>query len=141
MAPGAAWKADGRINAIATSVSIVAWGMAQSSGQHRSAKHIKIFPTIDPVIDAHDIAEPRTQRRQRDDELRRISERGVEESPNPFAQAFRELFGSSTQPSRKWQNGKAGCRENEEVPPRNEEFQGYRNWNKEASSTQSSRLS
>src|SRR6187401_3138010 len=75
-------------------------GMAHSSGQHRSAKHKQNIADDRPGYRRlHDIVEPRTQRSQSDDELRGIAKRSVEESSNPFAQAFCQLFRSSTHPS------------------------------------------
>ena len=51
--------------------------------------------------------EPGTQRRQCNDEFCCVAERRIQETSDSFAQAFRQLFRSSSEPPGEWQDGKA----------------------------------
>ena len=141
--PAATSKAAGRINAIAASVSIVAWARAPAGLKCCSGYRIppasmaapstsRILPIMQPAIDASTTSwSPARNAARAIIELGGIAECRIEQSANPFAHALRKMLGGPAHPSSERHNSKGGGNENEEIPFRSEQLLPNRHRNQQ----------
>ena len=103
----------------------VLFRVAEPAGDHRGAEHEQ-----DVADDGagnrgfHHVVQPGAQRGERDDQLRRIAERGIEQPAHAFAGALRQLLRRAPHPSGEGQDGECGSHEDEKVALWRQVFQG-----------------